>query len=252
VHGYSNIVFIFFEKYVTRYNFVVLSDPFIEMTESDRAMLWRFRYILRKSPSLIPKFLLAVNWFEPESVAEAYNLLYTWEPFSFVESLQMLDGRFPDPKVRAAAVQMLGGLTDTELLSFLLQLTQLLKFEQHHDSALARFLLRRAIASPEKIGQTFFWFLRSEVHLKEIQKRNEILTTIFLKSVGSYQTDLGHQMLVLQRLEDVAAIVKSIPSKDERLRTLKERLSSITFPSSFQLPLHSTIRVSRLILSKCR
>lgn len=233
---------------------IVLSDPFIEMTESDRSMLWRSRYLLRKSPSLLPKFLLAVNWFDPESVAEAYNLLYTWEPFSYVESLQMLDGRFPDPKVRAAAVQMLGGLTDNELLSFLLQLTQLLKYEQYHDSALSRFLLRRAISSPERIGQTFFWFLRSEMHIKEIRSRNKVLTDIFLKSVGSYRTDLGHQMLVVQRLEEVAAAVKAIhPSlKDERQRFLKEKLSGINFPSSFQLPLSSTIRVSRLVMSKCR
>ena len=53
--------------------------------------------------------------------------------------------RFPDPKVRAYAVQLLDDLVDEELRSYLLQLVQCLKHEAYHDSALSRFLVCRAV-----------------------------------------------------------------------------------------------------------
>jgi phosphatidylinositol-4,5-bisphosphate 3-kinase len=68
-------------------------------------------------------------------------------------------------------VQLLGTLDDDELHSFLLQLVQLLKFEPFLDGALVRFLFRRALGNPEKIGHTLFWFLRAEVHIREVAPR---------------------------------------------------------------------------------
>ena len=59
--------------------------------------------------------------------------------------------------MRAHAVQCLEELTDDQLKVFVLQLTQTLKFEPFHDSALARFLLRRALAAPSTIGHMLFW-----------------------------------------------------------------------------------------------
>ena len=47
---------------------------------------------------------------------------------------------------------------------YVLQLAQCLKWEPFHDSALARFLLRRALRAPSRLGHPLFWLLRSEMH----------------------------------------------------------------------------------------
>jgi hypothetical protein len=210
------------------------------------------RHALKREPAYLPKFLLSVDWFDSLAVAEAYRLLYQWELPTYIEALQLLDSRFPDPKVRAYAVQLLGSLTDDELLDFMLQLTQLLKFEPFHDSALARFLLRRALANPQTVGHKFFWYLQAELHSKEVAVRFGVLINVFMRACGPYRAALGHQMLVLRRLEDVAKTVGTAPSKESRLQVLRERLKDIDLPSSFQLPLDPRMRVNSVIPGKCR
>lgn len=230
----------------------VLQDPIASMTEEDKQLVWRMRYALMVEPAYLPKFLLAVDWFDHDAVAEAYRLLYKWEIPSYVQALQMLDQHYPDPRVRAYAVQLLGSLTDQELIGFMLQLTQLLKFETFHDSALVRFLMRRALGNPEKIGHTFFWYLKAEMHVKEVKLRYGLLLNLYMRTCGSYRTALGHQMLVMKRLEEVARQVQLAPTKEERLQVLRERLAQTDFPSSFQLPLNPNLRAKGIIPGKCR
>ena len=45
---------------------------------------------------------------------------------------------------------------------------QVLKYEARHDSALARFLLRRSLRCPHLVGHTFFWCLKAEMHVREV------------------------------------------------------------------------------------
>ena len=71
-----------------------------------------------------------------------------------------MDAKFADAKVREYAINILSQLNDGDLNDYLLQLTQVLKYEPHHDSALARFLLKRALNSKDIIGHSFFWHLK--------------------------------------------------------------------------------------------
>ena len=63
--------------------------------------------------------------------------------------------------------------------------TQVLKFEPYHDSALARFLLKKALQS-KKIGHFFYWYLRSEMDLPEFNQRFGILLEAYLRGCGEY------------------------------------------------------------------
>ena len=88
-------------------------------------------------------------------------------------AFKFLDSTCPDEFIRAFAVERLRELEDDELMGYLLQLVQVLnnlaqyffptspvvkalKFEANHDSALARFLLERALQN-KLIGHLFFW-----------------------------------------------------------------------------------------------
>ena len=77
-----------------------------------------------------------------------------------MDALELLDAKYADQEVRRFAVRCLDALTDEQLLDYLLQLTQVLKYEPYHDSALARFLVRRALNSTHKVGHYFYWHLK--------------------------------------------------------------------------------------------
>jgi phosphatidylinositol 3-kinase len=71
----------------------------------------------------------------------------------------LLDSQFSDDDVRAFAVKMLETLSDATLNDYLMQLVQALAFEHRLDSALARFLIRRALNS-SVIAHAFFWAIK--------------------------------------------------------------------------------------------
>jgi len=231
----------------------LISDPTLEPTEPhDIKSIWDLRLTLVQKPEALSTLLLAVDWLDPKQVAEVYRLLYAWETLEPMLALQLLDHRFPDPRVRAYAVQCLGTLTDEGLRKYLLQLTQTLKFEPFHDSALARFLLRRALSNPTLIGHIFFWLLKAEMHVEVVRERFGVILDLYLRNCGTHRLALGHQLLVMKRLETVAGKVKEKETKAERLAELKEQLKRCDFPVKFQLPLNPDMRARSIKIEKCR
>ena len=91
---------------------------------------------------------------------EAHDLLDDWGSLSPKEALELLDARYADRRVRTYAVQCLAPMTDEDLELYILQLVQVLKYEQDHDSPLACFLMVRALRCPNVIGHIFFWHLK--------------------------------------------------------------------------------------------
>jgi hypothetical protein len=87
-------------------------------------------------------------------------MLSVWNPPSPFECLQLLDAKYASPMVRKYAVSRLENLGERECSDFLLQLTQVLKYEAYHDSPLAEFLLSKALKNNNLIGHPFYWHLR--------------------------------------------------------------------------------------------
>lgn len=172
-------------------------DVLYYMSAEDKELVWEYRYVLANQSSVkpahvpaaahrlfaltrrhppvphqaLPKLLRAVDWANRAMVLETYALLHVWEPLDALDALQLLDASFPDPKVRAYAVSCLGSLDDTTLAGYMLQLTQVLKYEPFVDSALTRFLLRRTLLNTRILGHIFFWFLTAEMHLPDVRAR---------------------------------------------------------------------------------
>ena len=126
----------------------------------------------------------SIEWFQPDIVSKAYNLMYSWETIDPEQGLQLLDGRCPDPKVRAFAVQSLFELDDKTLQCHLLALTLALEKEYYPDNALSRFLLRRALIKFETIGVQLFWHLQTEnFNSKLISKNKRILAAVLVQCI---------------------------------------------------------------------
>jgi hypothetical protein len=88
----------------------------------------------------------------------------------------------------------------------LLILTQVLKYEPDHDSPLVRMLLRRAIRNPLRLGQMFFWMLRSEMHLHCINDRYGLVLKLYLQRCGPHKTTLSRQLFINESLTSIAQV----------------------------------------------
>jgi len=239
------------KKEADRVHYLVY-DPTCQPTEDDFRLIWDLRLTLTGVPEGLGTLLLTIDWMNPKQVAECHRLLYAWETLEPMLALQLLDNRFPDPRVRAYAVQCLGSLSDDELRRYMLQLVQTLKFEPFHDSALSRFLLRRALSNPTLIGHIFFWLLKAEMHEPVVKERFGVILDMYLRNCGTHRLALGHQLLVMKRLEAVAARVQAQDSKEGRLNELREQLKRCDFPTKFQLPLNPDMRARSIVIDKCR
>lgn len=222
------------------------------ITEADKEYIWDLRQAIFDRPEMLPAFVMSVNWASASLVQELYTLLELWALPTPVNALMLLDRRFMDPKVRAVAVHCLEELGDEDLALYMMQLCQQLKFENHTDSALARFLLRRSLQNQRLIGHIFFWFLHSELHNLDVKRRFSVLLQVYVRNCGNHRIELGHQMFVMKRLERVAELVKEGETKSSRLEILKEQLRLTVLPPEFQLPLNPHIKVCGIDINKCR
>eukprot|EP01033_Poteriospumella_lacustris_P007531 gene7531-5414_t len=104
------------------------------MTTEEMDFLYRFRYSLTENKKALIKFLYTVNWEEESEVEELPILLNMWRqrsPIDVADALKLLskEKSFEHAYVREYAVEVLRSASDDELLLFLLQLVQALRYE---------------------------------------------------------------------------------------------------------------------------
>jgi hypothetical protein len=164
-------------------NRVVSEGPLYELTPEDKKLIVNLRFQCKSKPRALAKFLQAINWSDPDAVHEAHSLLADWGSLEPKDALELLDARYADQRVRTYAVQCLYVMSDEELELYMLQLVQVLKYEQFHDSALACFLMVRSLQCPNVIGHLFFWYLKVTSPL-----RSPLSTFFYLPSAQSCAT----------------------------------------------------------------
>ncbi|XP_069485232.1 phosphatidylinositol 4,5-bisphosphate 3-kinase catalytic subunit gamma isoform [Ambystoma mexicanum] len=245
---------------------IIATDPLNPLTPEDKELLWHFRYESIKHPKAYPKMLSSVKWGQQEIVAKTYQLLAkrdAWDQ-SVLDvglTMQLLDCNFSDENVRAMAVQKLETLPDDDVLHYLLQLVQAVKFEPYHDSALARFLLKRGLRS-KRIGHFLFWFLRSEIaQSMHYQQRFAVILEAYLRGCGKAMLqDFRKQVQVTELLHKVTMEIKSISAEKydvtsqviAQLRQKLEKLEGSNFPESFRVPYDPGMRAGALVVEKCK
>ena len=80
-------------------------------------------------PAALSFFLQSVNYSCRETLEESYQLLYMWTTPPPSDVLGLLNYTFPDPKIRAYAVQCMEEFSDEEVALYMLQLVQVVLFE---------------------------------------------------------------------------------------------------------------------------
>ncbi|KAL0485481.1 phosphatidylinositol 3-kinase, partial [Acrasis kona] len=231
---------------------IIRYDPLAHLTESDRWKVWNHRHSLKSNPKALTKVLLSCPYQYPHAVQEAHQLLSEWTPPNPIDVLEFLNFNFSDSKVREWAMSELNKMGDNELADFLLQMTQALKYEPYHDSALARFLLQRGLRSTHLIGHILFWSLKSEMEsFGIIRERHGLILEEYLRNSGGHRRELMKQNGVVQQLLKIALLIKTT-EKEQRVNVLHEQLKKLKKPPKFKLPLSPRMEVNGLLIEKCK
>ena len=109
---------------------IVNLPPTHILSADEKSLIWQFRYYLMQNKAALPKFLQSVSWNSKHEMEEALDLLYKWQPLDPADALELLSPAFREPKVRAYAISRLQCAENEELLLYLLQLVQALRYEE--------------------------------------------------------------------------------------------------------------------------
>lgn len=230
-------------------------DPSDIDAETNR-LVWRMRNALCvECPWALVWLLLCCDWTNKSKVEEAHRLLYCWGSITPLMAVQLLDGRFRDPKVRSYAANLVDTFSEVEFQDCLYQLVYYLRFETHADSALARMLLRRALAQPHTTGKQLLWYLHGQFVASPVACANhQRLLKAYLRSVSEETlAHQGHGLYAMQRIDSIyqgLAASNLLAAKSPHMSTTAEaehavglllgELNQNPWPSEFVLatPLH--------------
>ncbi|XP_062590997.1 phosphatidylinositol 3-kinase catalytic subunit type 3-like [Saccostrea cucullata] len=114
-------------------NEIVRYPPTKTLTSEEEDLVWKFRFYLCNQKKALTKFLKCVNWKLPQESRQGIELLTRWSPMDVEDALELLSPAFTHPSVRKYAVSRLRQADDQDLLLYLLQLVQALKYEDSEE-----------------------------------------------------------------------------------------------------------------------
>ncbi|XP_077994374.1 phosphatidylinositol 4-phosphate 3-kinase C2 domain-containing subunit beta-like [Glandiceps talaboti] len=233
-------------------NAIFERDSLTRLSETESQLLWSKRHYLHNKPSALPWVLRVAESWDWSSLDDIYCMLDNWVPLAPVDAMQLLHPQFADGQVSAMAVKWIRSLADDELCDYLPQLVQALKYENYHDSALARFLLERALTSV-RIAHFLYWHLKDNLTDQQFSQRFQMVLGAMLSTCGQALRDQFQQQdEFMNKLSEVAEIVKK--HKDSvRQVILHRRLEPVAqkYTKNLRLPLSPSLDVGQLKVKSC-
>ncbi|RWS06961.1 phosphatidylinositol 4:5-bisphosphate 3-kinase catalytic subunit beta isoform-like isoform X1 [Dinothrombium tinctorium] len=206
------------KTYLERLQEICDRDPLDEMHEQDKELLWFLREdCCQLLPRSLPHLLHSVKWNKHEDMMQMMTLLYSWPPIETETALELLDFAYADCHVRAFAVKCLKQTSDEDLMLYLLQLVQALKYESYLYSDLVLFLLERALKN-QNIGHHLFWLLRSEMHESSVSVLFGLILEAYCRGASSHICILMKQMEALSKLKHMNECVRQESNKRKESR----------------------------------
>uniref|UniRef100_A0A8B9TJQ4 Phosphatidylinositol-4-phosphate 3-kinase catalytic subunit type 2 gamma n=1 Tax=Anas platyrhynchos TaxID=8839 RepID=A0A8B9TJQ4_ANAPL len=196
------------------------------LSEQQRRILWFYRYYCNNQNCSLPLVLGSAPSWDRTTVSEMYSVMRRWRFSNPLEAFGLLTFSFPDKDIRRTAVQQIENLSNDELLEYLPQLVQVLKFEWSLESPLVKLLLHRSLQSTQ-IAHQLYWLLKNaqnEIHFKIWYRK---LLAAFQFSAGkALNNEFSKEGKLLRILEDIAEKVKAA-SDQKRKEVLKMELSRL-------------------------
>ncbi|KAG1457426.1 hypothetical protein G6F56_006606 [Rhizopus delemar] len=240
--------------------------PTQALTSEEKNLIWKFRFYLTRDKRALTKFLKCVVWTDATEVRQAVDILPLWVDIDVDDALELLGKEFQNRTVRSYAVQQLKKADDDDLLLYLLQLVQALKFEHYNDkgvdndSSLEKFLINRSYSNPV-LGNYFHWYVMVECEVPTVHKMYAKVTYDYFNALMEVQGghvrrgELREQGTLIQKLTQVSTEIRSIKEgRNKKIDRLKAILgdpkgSLHSFPA-LPLPLDPTKKVCGIIPEK--
>jgi phosphatidylinositol 3-kinase len=202
-------------------NKVLSYGPTVELSDKEKDEIWRFRHHLTRDKRALTKLAKSVNWNEPAESRQAIALLPKWAEIDVDDALELLGPSVRNPEMRTYAVDRLRKADDEELLLYLLQLVQALKFEppvmarnEHDpDSSLASFVIARSAAN-FKLGNFLYWYLMVEMDEEaptqdaENRKLFARVSYDFMQELERTPTGQARRKILLRQAEFITVLSK--------------------------------------------
>lgn len=224
------------------------------LPETDRKHLWEKRYYCHSDTSSLPLVLASAPSWEWACLPDIYALLNQWTHMNHQDALGLLHATFPDQEVRRTAVEWIDSISDAELLDYLPQLVQALKYECYLDSPLVRFLMKRAICDL-RISHYFFWLLKDGLKDSQFSIRYQYLLAALLCCCGKgLREEFDRQCWLVNCLSKLAQKVREA-NPSSRQTILREGLDDVKqffdINGSCRLPLSPSLLVKGIIPRDC-
>ncbi|KAF9359906.1 Phosphatidylinositol (PI) 3-kinase [Mortierella sp. AD094] len=233
--------------------------PSHSLTVEEKDLLWKFRFYLTRDKRALTKFLKSVVWSDPAEAKQAVDLLPAWVDVDVDDALELLGSSFGNREVRSYAVTQLRSANDDDLLLFLLQLVQGLKFENIDDNSgesnLAAFLIERAVKNPV-LGNYFHWYLMIECEDVAVSKMYGKVSFQYMSAMTASGIQRRESLRMQGELiETLATLSKNIKqmreSRPKKIEKLREFISDpknglISF-KPLALPLDPRVEVTGII-----
>ncbi|KAG8747309.1 Phosphatidylinositol (PI) 3-kinase [Ceratobasidium sp. 414] len=249
---------------------IINYPPTQPLSSEDKDLVWKFRFYLSRDPRALTKFLKAVTWKDASEVKQAVEvLLPMWTEVGTTDALELLGPSTGDSRVRSFAVKQLKRADDDELLLYLLQLVQALRFEsplssstRHRDSGLADFLIERGVANPV-LGNRLNWYLMVEVQDKMVGKMYGSVAFNFMRRLEASEDGISRRdtirrqgeflAILSSRAKETRASKDAQKKKAEKFRAwvadAKNGLLNMSEP--LPLPLNARVMITGAIPEKC-
>jgi phosphatidylinositol 3-kinase len=257
-------------------NKVMMYGPTVELSDKEKDEVWRFRHHLTRDKRALTKLVKSVNWNEPAESRQAIALLPKWVEIDVDDALELLGPGVRNPAVRAYAVDRLRKADDEELLLYLLQLVQALKFEPQQakeedgtDSSLASFLIVRSAANL-KLGNFLHWYLMVELaddapsHPSENSRKLFARVSYdFMKELDSTPEGQVRRKVLLRQGEFITVLSKiskdvrnSRADRPKKIEQLKKMLvdpkyDMLSFDPPLPLPLDPEVKAVGVVPDDC-
>ncbi|XP_012281323.1 phosphatidylinositol 3-kinase catalytic subunit type 3 isoform X2 [Orussus abietinus] len=110
-------------------NTILAYPPTTALSTEEQDLIWKFRFYLSNQKKALTKFVKCVNWKVAGEERQALEMLSLWAPPDPEDALELLGPAFTHPAVRRYAIGRLNQAPDDDLMLYLLQLVQALKYE---------------------------------------------------------------------------------------------------------------------------
>ncbi|OWF36539.1 Phosphatidylinositol 4-phosphate 3-kinase C2 domain-containing subunit alpha [Mizuhopecten yessoensis] len=215
-------------------------------------ILWRYRNYLHDFPDALPWILQGVVRWDWASLSDVYSLLQSWGGIDPMQALELLLPQYPDNKVRKFAVDCLKKMATDDLIEFIPQLIQALKYESYHASDLSRLLLEQSCKSI-RFAHKFFWLLKGAAQDSTYKHRYELMFVALVSVAGDalYQ-EFRKQEELVKILTNAAEKVQVSKEKDGTLkREMQAVFELFEDRGSILLPYNPGLAVSGVDLKSC-